>query len=115
MANTIPKAATGAKAGPLVAAFIRELLLGQDKYGYLSNCRVIANATRPSYESVQCPVLLLAGEEDKSAPLEASKRMFEEFGTESSKKRLEVLSGIGHWHCIEAPAVVGDKVVEFLS
>lgn len=115
MANTIPTAATGAKAGPLVAAFIRELLLGQDKAGYLSNCRVIANATRPRYESVQCPVLLLAGEEDKSAPLETSKKMFEEFGTETSKKHLEVLSGVGHWHCIEAPAVVGDKIVEFLS
>ncbi|KAK2604775.1 hypothetical protein N8I77_007675 [Diaporthe amygdali] len=115
MANTIPTAATGAKAGPLVTAFIRELLLGQDKAGYLSNCRVIANATRPRYESVQCPVLLLAGEEDKSAPLETSKKMFEEFGTETSKKQLEVLSGVGHWHCIEAPAVVGDKIVEFLS
>lgn len=115
MANTIPTAATGANAGPLVTAFIRELLLGQDKAGYLSNCRVIANATRPRYENVQCPALLLAGEEDKSAPLETSKEMFAEFGTESSNKHLEVLSGVGHWHCIEAPVVVGDKVVEFLS
>lgn len=115
MANTIPTAATGAKAEPLVAALIRELLLGQDKAGYLSNCRVIANAPRPRYENVQCPVLLLAGEEDKSAPLETSKKMFEEFGTESSNKHLEVLSGVGHWHCIEAPVMVGDKVVEFLS
>ncbi|KAH8783222.1 Alpha/Beta hydrolase protein [Diaporthe sp. PMI_573] len=115
MANTIPTAATGSKSGPLVAGFIRELLLGQDKAGYLSNCRVIANATRPSYENVECRVLLLAGEEDKSAPLEASKKMFEEFGTVSSNKRLEVLSGVGHWHCIEEPVVVSDKIVEFLS
>lgn len=115
MANTIPTAATGKNAGPLVAAFIRELLLGQDKAGYVSNCRVIANATRPRYESVQCPVLLLAGEEDKSAPLETSKKMFEEFGTESSNKHLEILSGVGHWHCIEEPVVVGDKIVQFLS
>jgi pimeloyl-ACP methyl ester carboxylesterase len=115
MANTIPTAATGSKSGPLVVAFIRELLLGQDKYGYLSSCRVIANATRPRYEKVECPVLLLAGEEDKSAPLESSKQMFEELGTGSSNKRLEVLSGVGHWHCIEEPVVVGNKIVEFLS
>jgi len=41
--------------------------------------------------------------------------MFEEFGTVSSNKRLEVLSGVGHWHCIEEPVVVSDKIVEFLS
>lgn len=115
MANTIPTAATGSKPGSLVAGFIRELLLGQDKYGYLSNCRLIANATRPRYEIVECPVLLLAGEEDKSAPLDSSKKMFEEFGTAGSNKRLEVLSGVGHWHCIEAPVAVADKIVEFLS
>jgi pimeloyl-ACP methyl ester carboxylesterase len=99
LANTIPDAATGAKASPLAKAFVRELLLTQDPRGYVSNCRVIASANVPDYKSIRGPVLILAGEEDKSAPLEGSKKMFSEIGTE--EKKLEILKGVGHWHCIE--------------
>lgn len=100
MADTVPQAAVGSKASPLASAFIRELLLGQDPAGYCSNCRVIINAKPPNYSKINIPILILAGEEDKSAPLEGCKKMFEEMGT--SEKRLEVMKGIGHWHCLEA-------------
>ncbi|KUI64442.1 Putative aminoacrylate hydrolase RutD [Cytospora mali] len=113
MADTIPYGAVGSAAGPLVSPFIRELLLGQNSAGYLSNCRVIANAKRPVYEDIKCPVLLLAGQEDKSAPLDQCRKMFEEIGSE--RKHLEVLEGVGHWHCIEAPIVVGEHILGFLS
>jgi pimeloyl-ACP methyl ester carboxylesterase len=99
MASMIPDAATGANASPLAKAFIRELLLAQDPRGYVSNCRVIATARVPDYKNIQGPVLILAGEEDKSAPLEGCKKMFSEIGTE--EKKLEILKGVGHWHCIE--------------
>jgi pimeloyl-ACP methyl ester carboxylesterase len=99
LANMIPDAATGANALPLAKAFIRELLLGQDSRGYVSNCRVIATAKVPDYKNIQGPVLILAGEEDKSAPLEGCKKMFSEVGTE--EKKLEILKGVGHWHCVE--------------
>lgn len=100
MADTVPQAAVGSKASPLASAFIRELLLGQDPAGYCNNCRVIVNAKPPNYSKISIPVLILAGEEDKSAPLEGCKKMFEEMGT--SEKKLEVMQGIGHWHCLEA-------------
>lgn len=115
MANTIPFAAVGEKASPVSKAFIREVLLGQDKWGYLSNCRVIANAQRPRYEAIDCPVLLLAGQQDKSAPLDTSRKMIDEIGTDEARKWLEVLEGVGHWHCVEAPDVVGDSIREFLE
>ncbi|ROW03912.1 hypothetical protein VPNG_07228 [Cytospora leucostoma] len=113
LANTIPFAAVGSAAGPLVSPFIRELLLGQSSAGYLSNCRVIANARRPRYEEISVPVLLLAGEEDKSAPLEGCKKIIEEIG--SKRKHIEVLKGVGHWHVIEAPVLVGEQILKFLS
>lgn len=113
MANTIPYGAIGSAAGPLVSPFIRELLLGQSSSGYLSNCRVIASAERPKYEEIKCPVLLLAGKEDKSAPLDQCKKMFQEMSSE--RKCLEVLDGVGHWHCIEAPTVVGEQILGFLN
>ncbi|KAJ8111063.1 hypothetical protein OPT61_g6246 [Boeremia exigua] len=113
MADTIPQAAVGSKASPLASAFIRELLLGQDPAGYCSNCRVIVNAKPPNYRKINIPVLILAGEEDKSAPLEGCKRMFKEMGT--SEKRLEIMNGVGHWHCLEAFEDVAELIEGFYN
>ncbi|KAH7081576.1 Alpha/Beta hydrolase protein [Paraphoma chrysanthemicola] len=113
MADTVPHAAVGKKASPLATAFIRELLLGQDPFGYCSNCRVIANAKPPNYSKINVPVLILAGEEDKSAPLEGCKKMFEEMGT--SEKKLEIMQGIGHWHCLEAFEEVSSLIQSFYN
>jgi pimeloyl-ACP methyl ester carboxylesterase len=111
MADSIPQAAVGTKASPLVKAFIRELLLAQDPAGYISNCRVIINAKTPKYGEISVPVLVLAGDEDKSAPMEGCMKMFEEMGT--SEKRLAVLRGVGHWQCLEADGEVVEKILEF--
>ncbi|KAJ4388563.1 hypothetical protein N0V93_006021 [Gnomoniopsis smithogilvyi] len=113
MAETIPFSAPGQGASPLVRAFIRELLLGQSSPGYLSHCRVICNAKRPSYEDIEAPLLLIAGEEDKSAALSLCVKMFDEAG--SRDKSMEVLKGVGHWHCLEAPDMVAKKILGFLK
>ena len=111
MANTIPQAAVGRNTSPLVKAMIRELLLGQNHMGYISNCRVIAGAEPPAYADIKIPVLVIAGEEDRSAPLEGVKRMFAETGTE--EKKLVVLDGVGHWQCLEAPEKVAKAIIDF--
>jgi pimeloyl-ACP methyl ester carboxylesterase len=111
MANSIPQAAVGSKASSLVKVMIRELLLGQNLQGYISNCRVIAGAKPPDYAKVQVPVLVIAGAEDKSAPLDAVRKIYDETGTE--KKKLIVLEGVGHWHCLEAPEAVGKHILDF--
>ena len=111
MANTVPNTALAKGASPLARAFVRELLLGQDPAGYISNCRVIINAKPPDYGKIGIPVLILAGEEDKSAPLEGCKKMFEEMGT--SEKKLEIMKGVGHWHCIESFEDVGKQILSF--
>ena len=99
MANTIPNAATGSRSTPLQKAFIRELLLGQNPLGYISLCRVKA------------PLLLIAGEEDKSAPLDGCKHILG--SVSSSTKKLEILPKVGHWHCIEASDEVGKLIADF--
>ncbi len=113
LANTLPQMATGSKASPLARAFIRELLLAQDKWGYASNCRVIAGAKPPKYGKINVPVLIIAGEEDKITPLEACKKMFEELGTK--QKRLELVEGVGHWHCIEVRLIIYVFFAKFRS
>lgn len=113
MANTIPFAAVGSRGTPLQKAFIRELILGQDPKGYAALCRAIATAQPADYAAVRAPFLLIAGAEDKSAPMEGCKHIFEHVS--SQKKTLEVLEGVGHWHCIEAPDAVGGLIARFVS
>ncbi|KAJ5676259.1 Alpha/beta hydrolase fold-1 [Penicillium macrosclerotiorum] len=111
MANTIPSAAVGSRSTPLQRAFIRELLLGQDPKGYAALCRAIASAQPADYAAVRAPFLLIAGEEDKSASIEGCQHIFQHVSSE--KKSLEVLKGVGHWHCIEAADEVGQLIAQF--
>lgn len=107
----IPKSATGSKATALHRGYIREILLGQEVDGYVANCRVIEQAKPPAYEKVKAPILILAGREDKSAPLEGCQHIHDNLG--SSNKKLEIMEGVGHWHCIEAGVEVGNLIARF--
>ncbi|PWY91083.1 alpha/beta-hydrolase [Aspergillus heteromorphus CBS 117.55] len=111
MANTIPNGATGPNCPALVRSFIRELLLGQNPQGYAALCRAIATAPAIDYSAVRAPFLLLAGEEDKSASMQGCRHIFDRVS--SANKRLEVLEGVGHWHCLEAPEEVGRAIAGF--
>lgn len=112
MANTIPSAATGPSTTPLQKAFIREMIMSQDPEGYIANCRAIENATPPDYANVTCPMLIIAGQVDKSAPLEGCEFILKNLATKN--KRMEVLEGVGHWHCVEASEKVGGLIKEFV-
>ncbi|RMZ76410.1 hypothetical protein DV737_g4857, partial [Chaetothyriales sp. CBS 132003] len=113
MANTIPDAATGTKATPLHKAFIREMLLAQTTQGYIANCSAIETATPPDYANVSVPVLIIAGEDDKSAPLVGVHTIYQQLG--SSDKKVEVLKGVGHWHAVESPHEVGPLIKAFVD
>ncbi|EMD00067.1 hypothetical protein BAUCODRAFT_64026 [Baudoinia panamericana UAMH 10762] len=115
LANTIPTSATNAKSTPLQRAIIRELILGQDPTSYASHCDVIMKMREPpgGFKTVKVPVLILAGEEDKSAPLEGCQYIHDRLG--STSKKLTVMSGVGHWHCIEAGEQVAREIAAFCS
>jgi pimeloyl-ACP methyl ester carboxylesterase len=83
-------------------SFIRSLILGTSPEGYISLCNVTSKAMKPNYGSIKVPLLILAGSEDKTAPLESSERILSEYGTEDAKKKISVLDGVGHWHCVGA-------------
>lgn len=78
MADTIPLAATGSKSTLTHKSFIRSLLISQKPDGYISLCRAIAEAGRPNYSAAQCPLLILAGKEDKTSPLADAEVIFNE-------------------------------------
>ncbi|WEW58228.1 hypothetical protein PRK78_003696 [Emydomyces testavorans] len=113
IATTVPQSATGTRCSTLVHAFIRQFLISTDPAGYVSLCRTIAEASVPDYARIEIPVLLLAGEEDKSLPLSARTKILD--GYKSQTKKLNVLSGIGHWLVLEAPEEVQKAIGEFLN
>ena len=77
LADTIPGAATGSKATALHHAFVRALIMAQKPEGYASLCKVIAGAKAPHYAAVRCPVLIIAGADDKTAPLSSSEMILQ--------------------------------------
>ena len=111
MANTIPFAAMGRTATPLQKSFVREMIMAQEADGYIANCRAIQKASPPSYANVQCPMLIIAGDEDKSAPVSACKEIFEKLGTSQEQKEMKIMEGIGHWYCVES----GDEVESYIT
>lgn len=113
LALSVPAAATGSKATPLVHAFIHSLLLASDPDGYISLCRAIAEARVPDYKSIKTPLLIIAGDEDKSAPVEGSTYILGQYG--SARKDQKVLHGVGHWHVLEAHDDVAKLVGEFIG
>lgn len=111
IANTTPTAATGKSATPLQRAFIRALILGTECDGYMSLCKVIANAEAPKYKSIAAALMIISGEEDQVAPRSGCDLTLEQYGSENGAKKIEVLGGVGHWHCVEAP----DRVAELIA
>jgi len=112
LADTVPKAATGSLSTPTHHAFIRALILSQTAENYASLCRTIATASAPEYSKVNSPVLVIAGGDDKTSPLEGCQTIIDSWGADAQKK-LEVVQGVGHWHVIEAPEQVGRLIVDF--
>ncbi|CAF3504127.1 unnamed protein product [Fusarium graminearum] len=87
MAKTIPFAATGSKATLTHKAFIRTLLLSQKPDGYNALCQAIAKAELPVYSNLKCPVLVLAGEEDKTSPVPDAHKIINERVRDCERRR----------------------------
>jgi pimeloyl-ACP methyl ester carboxylesterase len=113
IADTVPTAATSIQASALTRSYIRELILGSDPKAYAAHCQAIVDAQEPDFAAVQVPVRILAGDEDKSAPLDGCKAVLEHVGT--SKKELKILDACGHWHCLEHPDRIAQEVETFCS
>lgn len=115
LANSIPTAATNKNSTALQKALIRELIMGSDPKSYASHCEVIVTMKEeePDWKSIKVPVLILAGEEDGSAPLAGCEAIHQNLGSE--QKELKVMKNVGHWHCVEAGDQVAREIDTFCS
>lgn len=66
---------------------------------------------REALKTIATPTLLIAGEEDRNAPLKTMERM----ATSMPRAAIEVLRGVGHMAPLEAPEVVAQAVRYFIE
>ncbi|PYE15493.1 2-keto-4-pentenoate hydratase/2-oxohepta-3-ene-1,7-dioic acid hydratase in catechol pathway [Williamsia limnetica] len=114
VADTIVAAALSEKTKsdrPLSVAAVRELLLGQNPDGYASACEALAAAVEPDFASINAPVLLITGDEDKVSPVATNDNLLSIY----PHAQLQVLEGVGHWHSLEDPDAVTRLLTEFLT
>jgi len=84
---------------PVAVAFVRESLLRQDPDGYARTCEALAAMEPADTSKIDCPTLLVTGDEDAVAPPQAVRMM----GERIAGSRVEVLRGCGHWTPVEKP------------
>ena len=76
---------------------------------------MIAKASKPEYSNITVPLLILVGSEDKTAPLSGAEAILNAYGTSKDEKKIEILDGICHWHCVEAADDVAKHLVNFIG
>jgi pimeloyl-ACP methyl ester carboxylesterase len=84
---------------PVAVAFVRESLMRQDPDGYARTCDALAEMEAADTARIECPTLLVTGDDDVVAPPQSVRMM----GERIVGSRVEVLRGCGHWTPVEKP------------
>jgi 3-oxoadipate enol-lactonase len=95
---------------PAAVAFVRESLMRQDPEGYARTCEALAEMQSADTSRIECPALLVTGDEDVVAPPQAVRMM----GERIAGSRVEVLRGCGHWTPVEKPEECTGLLKRFL-
>jgi len=96
---------------PTAVAFVRESLMRQDPEGYARSCEALAEMVPADTSRIECPTLLVTGDEDVVAPPQAVRMMSERI----AGSRVEVLRGCGHWTPVEKPEECEGLLKRFLE
>jgi 3-oxoadipate enol-lactonase len=96
---------------PVVAALVREMLMRQNPEGYATTCLALGDAPAADVARINCPSLLVTGDEDPVAPPAGARAIADRMVT----GRLIVLSRCGHWPTLERPAEVTAALGDFYS
>lgn len=112
IADAIVQAGTSAdtrRNQPVAVAFVRESLMRQPAEGYAQTCEALASATAADVQRIDCPTLLVTGDEDAVAPPSVARAL----GERIEGARVEILGRCGHWTPIERVAEVNRLLSEF--
>lgn len=95
---------------PAAVAFVRESLMRQDPESYARSCEALADMGPADASRIECPTLLVTGDEDPVAPPQAVRML----GERIAGSRVEVLRGCGHWPVVERPEECTGLLQRFL-
>ena len=96
---------------PVAVAAVRELLMRQCPDGYARSCDALAEAQAADVSGIECPVLLVTGDEDAVAPAQAVRQI----GERIRGARVTVLPRCGHWTPVEKPEECDDLLRRFYA
>jgi len=96
---------------PAAIAFVRESVMAQPPEGYARNCEALAAAVSADLSHISCPVLLITGDQDRTAPPDTARAMMSAI----KRAELRVLDGCGHWATIERAKQVNYALTLFHS
>lgn len=96
---------------PAAVAFVRESLMRQDPDGYARTCDALADAEAADTGNINCPALLVTGDEDVVSPPQAVRQI----ASKISGAKVEVLRGCGHWTPVEKPEECSELLRQFLG
>jgi pimeloyl-ACP methyl ester carboxylesterase len=96
---------------PAAVAFVRESLMRQCPEGYARSCEALADMQPADTTRIDCPALLVTGDEDAVAPPQSVRMM----GQKIAGSRVEVLRGCGHWTPVEKPEECVALLTKFLE
>jgi 3-oxoadipate enol-lactonase len=97
-------------SNPIAAAFVRESHMRQDAEGFAQSCEALAGAKAADVRVINCPTLLVTGEEDGVAPPSAAHALAEKIKGAKTK----ILDRCGHWTPIERPVDCAKLLSDFL-
>jgi len=114
IAEAVVEAATSSDTKtnqPAIAAFVRELLMRQDAESYARHCEALADSQSADLAAIQCPTLLITGDQDKVAPPE----VMEALRSQISGAQAHQMTGCGHWTTLERAKQVNYLMVKFYN
>ena len=95
----------------MTVAYVRDSIAAQDAEGFARNCIALAEAQAARAELIQCPVLVVNGDEDMVTPLSGARAL----AGRLAQARVEVLSRCGHWPTLERTAECQRLLRDFLD
>src|SRR6478736_4256983 len=99
-----------ANDNPVAVAFVRESHMRQDAEGFARSCEALAQAERADHRLIDCPTLIVTGDEDAVGPVSVAHELADRIGG----AKTVVLHRCGHWTPIEKSRECGTLLSDFL-
>jgi len=99
-----------ANENPVAVAFVRESHMRQDAEGFARSCEALAQAEKAEHRLIDCPTLIVTGDEDAVGPASVARELADKIGG----AKTVILHRCGHWTPIEKSKECGALLSEFV-